>query len=214
VPVEQQETLQNVHVQVPLLSLPRLFNTTLATVPAPIPYIFPEQSRIQEWQPRFCGPKLNIGIAWAGNSDHGLNRYRSCHPRLFSELRRITYARFFSLQKGPHALSSFPAFSWPELTDLDPGILDFDDTAAIIANLDLVVTVDTSVAHLAGAMGKPVWLVLSATPDWRWMLNRADSPWYPSMRLFRQAELGDWTSAFKNVLEALKQVSKRELSSY
>jgi ADP-heptose:LPS heptosyltransferase len=122
----------------------------------------------------------------------------------FAPLAQLNGVRFFSLQKGEAAKQAVNPPSGLKLTDWTDEFSDFADTAAFIANLDLVISSDTAVAHLAGAMGKPVWLLLPFAPDWRWMLNRSDSPWYPTMRLFRQTKIGEWASAIEQVAEALR----------
>jgi hypothetical protein len=190
---------------VPLLSLPRLLKTTLDSIPGGVPYLRAPGDKVLSWKERFNPSSLNVGVVWAGSPDHEQNKWRSCTVDVFNLLNKISYAKYYSLQVGPFAAKEK---DWPGLNDLTSEIKNFADTAAIIANLDLVITVDTSVAHLAGAMGKPVWVLLSAVPDWRWMLDRVDSPWYPSMRLFRQRQLGDWNSVMGELIETLKHHPK------
>ena len=196
----------NFDYHVPLLSLPRLFNTTLENIPSASPYLSADNKLIRMWQKRIASKKLfKVGIVWAASDEFKANRLRSIPLSNFKVLNDIKGVKLFSLQKDKPA-------KW---TDIDPGevvdidlgveILDFADTAAIIENLDLVVSVDTSVAHLAGALGKEVWTLLPFSPDWRWMLNRSDSPWYPSMRLFRPPSVYDWKSVLQEVRKALVQ---------
>ena len=193
---------------VPLLSLPGLFNTTLANIPSASPYLSVDNKLLRMWQKRIKSKDLfKVGIVWAGAGVHKGDHMRSILLSDFKVLNDIKGVKFFNLQKDKHA-------KW---TDIDPGevvdidlgaeILDFADTAAIIENLDLVVSVDTAVAHLAGALGKEVWTLLPFSPDWRWMLNRSDSPWYPTMRLFRQPSVCDWKSVLQEVRKALVQRS-------
>jgi len=188
---------------VPLLSLPHLFGTTLETIPAAVPYIFADPHKIAAWKSRVAGPGLRVGLVWAGRPAHMNDRKRSCPLSLFGLLADLPDVSFVGLQKGPAAAQ---AADWPvkdscRFVNLGEDFDDFADTAAVIANLDLVISVDTSVAHLAGAMGKPVWVLLPYIPDWRWMMGREDSPWYPTMRLFRQPQAGDWASVFTRVRE-------------
>jgi hypothetical protein len=141
---------------------------------------------------------LKIGLAWAGNPAMQNDRHRSIPLEFLRPLLAHAGATFYSLQvKQGQASGPEPVES--RLADLSPYIRDYADTAALAGQLDLVISVDTSVAHLAGALGRPVWLLLSYAPDWRWLLGRADSPWYPTMRLFRQPRPGDWTAVVRQV---------------
>ncbi|MEM7772491.1 MAG: glycosyltransferase, partial [Cyanobacteria bacterium P01_A01_bin.37] len=163
---------------------------------------------------QLCAPTggvFKIGIAWAGSPTHKNDHNRSCPFAYFWKLLRTPNAQFFSLQKGPRStdIADYCHDDWPFI-DLSDRLHDFADTAAAIAQLDLVITVDTSVAHLAAALGKPTWIVLSYAPDWRWMLDRDDSPWYPTVRLFRQPQPGDWTTVFTHIQTALQTFVKRE----
>ena len=147
--------------------------------------------------------EFKVGITWQGNPEHPL-RPPAFRPLLaFAPLAEIAGVQLVSLQKGRgrEQLTDLP--DCLDVLDVADRLEDFADTAAVISNLDLVITVDTAVAHLAGAMGIPVWLALPLIPDWRWLLDRDDSPWYPSMRLFRQKERGDWASVFDRLAEAL-----------
>ncbi|MGD0540276.1 MAG: tetratricopeptide repeat-containing glycosyltransferase family protein [Tepidisphaeraceae bacterium] len=193
-------------VQCPLLSLPRIFRTRAESIPAPIPYIRPDPHRVQAWKDRFIGiaGKRNVGLAWAGRPNFGNDRNRSIALEQLSPLTAFNDIAFVSLQKGEAAKQAADM----TLIDLTAELHDFADTAALIANLDLVISVDTAVAHLAGAMGKPVWVLLPLAPDWRWRLNREDSAWYPSMRLFRQPSRRDWKTPIAAMSEAMKSVAK------
>ena len=177
------------------ISLPRLFGTTLDTIPANDAYLRAEPDRVQVWRLRLPkGPK--VGIAFAGNPKHPADRRRSIPSDLTQMLRDIPGISFVNLHHGKAArLLGLP--------DLTQWMTDYAETAALIDTLDLVVTVDTSVAHLAGALGKPVWVLLPHAPDWRWLLGRTDSPWYRSARLFRQPTPGDWTSVLADVATKL-----------
>ena len=176
---------------VPLLSLPGIFSTVEETIPTSVPYIAPPSSLKASWRERIpVSADLSVGLVWAGNPGHKNDRNRSIPPEVFSTLLNLPGIRFYSLQKDLPLAGA---------VSLGLEFTDFADTAAAIANLDLVISVDTSVAHLAGAMNKPVWTLLPFNPDWRWMLDRPDTPWYPSMRLFRQTEPKDWQSVIERV---------------
>jgi tetratricopeptide (TPR) repeat protein len=196
----------DVDLQVPLLGLPRALATDLGSIPAPIPYLRARPERIERWRPRLKSPApLRVGIVWAGNPDHWVDRRRSVRLEDFAAaLGSIDGIAWFGLQKGrDEERRSCGSFT---LDPLGAEIGDFADTAAILAQLDLVIAVDTSIVHLAGAMGKPVWTLLPFVPDWRWLLARHDSPWYPTMRLFRQPTAGDWASVFAAVVHELRTV--------
>ena len=193
---------------IPLLSLPGVFATALASIPRRVPYMQPLRDKVREWQSRFKGGEyFNIGVVWSGNTRFKGNMERSCVAEDFATLTDISGVRLFSLQVGPRALQSQgePRQALP-LIDLAPELHSFSDTAAVIANLDLVITVDTAVAHLAGAMGRPVWTLLQFVPDWRWGTTGETTPWYPGMRLFRQPQRGDWSDVFADVHDELQAV--------
>ena len=186
-----------------LLDLPRLLNTSLETIPGGPPYLKAPPQHEEEWAERLRPDKrLRLGIAWAGSLGHKNDRNRSVEASLFQPLTEIPGVSVYSLQVGggDEAEQVFGN----TVTDLAPSLTDFADTAAAISNLDLIVSVDTAVAHLAGALGRPVWTLLPFMPDWRWLLDRDDSPWYPTMRLFRQQKRGDWQGVFERVVQALR----------
>lgn len=190
-----------VDLQIPLLGLPRALATDLRSIPAPIPYLRAHPERVERWRGRLeSRGRLRVGLAWSDNSA-AANRRRSAALEDFAVLGEIEDIAWFGLQKGGgedrHSCGMLM------LDPLGEQIGDFADAAAIVAQLDLVIAVDTPVAHLAGALGKPVWTLLPFTPDWRWLLERGDSPWYPSMRLFRQPAAGDWLSVFAEVAREL-----------
>jgi Flp pilus assembly protein TadD len=191
---------------VPLLELPRIFGTALETIPADVPYLRADPVKAQPWRARFSRDELNVGIVWAGHPSHPEDRTRSCHLQDFMQLSNIPGVRLFGLQKGDAAAQVKDLASGTGPENLGEKLDDFAQTAAAIENLDLVISVDTAVLHLAGAMAKPVWGILAFTPDWRWMLDRQDSPWYPTMKLFRQRQHGDWDDVFKRVSEELKML--------
>ena len=193
---------------VPLMSLPKMFSTRLKSIPSVVPYLWADLPKAADWKKRLGDSTFNVGIVWAGRPQHQNDKNRSCRLSMFSVLSRIKGVRLFSLQKGP-AMSQIQEVGLQLLVeDLDSELKDFTDTAAVVANLDLIITVDTSVAHLAGAMARAVWVLLPAVPDWRWLLDREDSPWYPTMRLFRQKTSGDWKPVFERVeAELCKRVA-------
>lgn len=186
----------------PLMSLPLIFATTLKTIPNEVPYLSANSGRRAVWRRRL-GDGIRIGVVWAGSPLHGNDRNRSCPLTLLEPLLTAPGLRWFSLQKGPRA-ADLTLLGWQDrMVDLAPVIGDFADTAAIVADLDLVISVDTAVAHLAGALGRPCWLLLPFSSDWRWLRDRHDSPWYPTFRLFRQSRPGDWQAVIEQCREAV-----------
>lgn len=197
-----------VDCHVPLMSLPGIFGTRTTTVPASIPYLSAEPGAVRRWNERLGGAgKRRIGLVWAGRPTHPNDYSRSM---TLSAMRPLLEAfpddRFVSLQMGPAAEQ---ARQFPGLLDLSSLPQDLADAAAIIENLDLVISVDTAVTHVAGAMGKPVWTLLAFDPDWRWLLERADTPWYPSMTLLRQPRPADWGAVIGAAREKLAQRAGR-----
>ncbi len=192
----QGDAWPDCQAQLPLMSLPMVFNTSLDSIPREIPYISADPDNAAVWRRKLeIGDAKRVGLAWAGSQTHSNDRNRSIPVNRFEPLSQIKGIRFVSLQKDarqapPDSLN---------LLDLTNDLMDFSDSAALIENLDLVITVDTAVAHLAGAMGKPVWILLPYVADWRWMLDRDDSPWYPSARLFRQQKPGDWSGVIQRL---------------
>ena len=182
------------------MSLPRLLGTTLQTIPAHRHYLRADPARAAAWDARLP-PGLRIGLVWAGNPAHSNDRRRSIPANLLAPLLAAAPGAFVSLQLGPAAPAITSLYG---LADNAPALTDFSETAALITTLDLVIAVDTAVAHLAGALGAPTWVMLPFAPDWRWMLHRSDSPWYPAMRLFRQGRPGDWPGVIVAVVAALK----------
>jgi ADP-heptose:LPS heptosyltransferase len=188
------------------MSLPRIFDTTLENIPANTPYITLDPSSMESWKKNMASDqsKLKVGIAWAGDPSYKKDYLHSLKLKDFIPLLQIKDVSFYQLQKESSADQEYSIEKELNLIDFTHLIEDFTDTAALIANLDLIISVDTSVTHLAGALGRPVWTLLPFVPDWRWMLEREDSPWYPTMRLFRQPSPGDWDSVMKRVVEELK----------
>ncbi len=190
-------------VQIPVLSLPRIFQTTLETVPDRVPYVTaPELHNLRLSRP--AASKLAVGIVWAGSPTQVYDRRRSCPMDRFLALMGLADVTFYSLQKGEAAKQLRLSGAAALVTDLSGRLNDFADTAAVLDQLDLVIAVDTAVAHLAGALGRPVWILLSYAGDWRCPPGRKDSPWYPTMRLFQQDRPGDWDGVMARVLAALR----------
>jgi len=197
-------------VQAPLLSLPRILGTTLETVTANVPYLSAENDLIERWRRELNSLNgFRVGIAWQGDPAYRCDRDRSIPLRHFAPLARVSGVRLVSLQKGPGVEQLREVAELFQVIDLGPRLDEntgaFMDTAAVMKCLDLVITSDTAVAHLAGALGVPVWLALTFAPEWRWLLDREDSPWYPSMRLFRQTRRGDWEGVFRRMAGELRQ---------
>jgi tetratricopeptide (TPR) repeat protein/GR25 family glycosyltransferase involved in LPS biosynthesis len=198
-------------VHAPLLSVPGIVKTSPGTVPAQIPYLQPKAGLVEQWRKRlieFDGFK--IGISWQGNPKYHDDRLRSIPLRYFAPLAGIPGVRLISIQKGvgteqlAEVRDLFPVMDLA--AELDEQVGPFMDTAAVMKNVDLLITSDTAAAHLAGALGVPVWVALPFVPDWRWLLDRSDSPWYPTMRLFRQEKSGDWTPVFQRMAEEIVEL--------
>jgi tetratricopeptide (TPR) repeat protein/glycosyltransferase involved in cell wall biosynthesis len=206
--VSRGEQLPPFDVHAPLLSLPYLLGTTLETIPAEIPYLRADPDRVAAWAAHLAmagggDGGLRVGLVWAGNPAHKNDRRRSLTLDALRPLARVPGVRLFALQKGTAAGQTEAPPLGMALINLGPQLADFADTAAVIQQLDLVITVDTAVAHLAGALGRPVWVLLGSPPDWRWLWRGEDSPWYPTARLFRQERFGNWEGVIARVAAAL-----------
>lgn len=200
--------------QIPMINLPLAFKTSLHTIANQMPYLHANEKLVQLWHNKFltdsCLAKpglFKIGICWRGDAAHGDHKFMPFH--YFEQLAQIPGVIIYSLQKNDPASNMSPADQAKETRiqqfdqDFDVSHGRFMDTAAVMKNLDLIITVDTSIAHLAGGLGVPTWVVLPFPAEWRWLENRSDSPWYPSMRLFRQKKFGDWNTVFEELKEAL-----------
>jgi ADP-heptose:LPS heptosyltransferase len=192
-----------------------VMDTVLETIPADVPYLRHDPKLAEAWQQRVAvaGDRLKIGVVWAGNPAHKNDRHRSLAPALLAPLAQVPGVWLCNLQMGSkegQAVNAEAHAAKLGMTDWTAELLDFADTAALVANLDLIITVDTSIAHLAGAMGKPVWLLLPLNCDWRWLTVRQDTPWYPTMRLFRQQKFGDWPGVIQSVVDRLGQRPKKD----
>lgn len=197
-----------------LSSLPGLFGVQPETVPADIPYLSPEPEQVQAWAERLAQKvapgRLRVGVAWAGRSTHPNDRRRSMRLADLAPLGRLEGVSFVSLMQKVSQRDAGDLATLPGLIDVGEALTNFGETAAAICNLDLVVTIDTAVGHLAGAIGRPVWLMLANPADWRWMLDRSDTPWYPAMRLFRQPRPGDWASVVAAIMQELAAQPHRQ----
>jgi hypothetical protein len=191
----------------PLMSLPRLMGIAPDDLDAEIPYLVADRARAIDWSRRMGVEGFKVGVAWQGNPVGEIDQGRSIPLVAFAGLARMAGVRLISLQKGFGAeqLEGAPDGMAVETlgAGFDAGSQAFIDTAAVMAGLDLVITSDTSIAHLAGALGRPVWVALKDVPDWRWALDREDTPWYPTARLFRQTTRGDWADVFNRIGRAL-----------
>jgi hypothetical protein len=197
-----------------LLSLPAILKTTLETIPSHVPYVFADPTLIASWREKLSQLKgFRIGVNWHGRGGQGTYRKRDIPLEQVLTLNTLPGVQLLCLQKELVAadlaqISNAPNVVFPS-SDFDTVHGAFMDTAAIMMNLDLVITSDTAIAHLAGALGVPVWLALPFVPDWRWLLDRSDSPWYPTMRLFRQERPGDWAGVFDDIRNAVRETIKR-----
>ena len=195
-------------LHVPMLSLPLVFQTTPENIPRVVPYLFADPARRETWRGRMGGPssRFRVGLVWAGNSTLSRDRIRSLPAHYLLPLLAIDGVDFFSVQKegGRAQIQNLPGAE--RIIDHTAHLHDFADTAAFVKELDLVISVDTAVAHLGGALGCPVWTLLPFVPDWRWGLETEQAPWYPTMRLFRQPAAGDWESVIRRVREELSRI--------
>jgi Flp pilus assembly protein TadD len=204
------EELPAYDLQCPLMSLPHAFRTTLDTIPNRVPYLAPDAAKAARWMQRLLAlPGRRVGLVWFGGSPLGMSAINNGDPQrsipfsLMAPLAGVAGVSFVSLQLGTPALGTAPTPTGLKLHDWTAEIQDFSDTAALVDGLDLVISVDTSTAHLAGALGKPIWLMNRFDTCWRWMLDRDDSPWYPTLRQFRQPRPGDWGAVIAAIRGAL-----------
>ncbi|MSO89554.1 MAG: glycosyltransferase family 41 protein [Rhodospirillaceae bacterium] len=208
--IAQGDALPDFDVHLPLMSLPHVLGAAPDTLSANIPYLRAPDATAREWATknwRRGGARLHVGLVWAGNPRNRPGRLRSLPIAKLLPLLRQSDVAFYSLQLGAGANDLGMLPSDAAILDVSGEIRDFADTAAIVAGLDLVVSVDTAVAHLAGALGRPVWTLLTHSADWRWFLRRPDSPWYPTMRLFRQPRPGYWEAVIDEAVAALEGLS-------
>jgi tetratricopeptide (TPR) repeat protein len=201
--IVQGETLPAFDYHCPLFSLPLAFDTRLDTIPSTVPYLS-TPGNVRDWQAWF-GPvkRPRVGLVWAGNPKHGNDHNRSIALEMLLPLLDVE-AQFVSVQKDPRPGDAAVLRTRGNVLDASPELKSFSDTAALLSHIDLLITVDTSMAHLAGALGRPAWVLLPRVPDWRWLLDRNDSPWYPSLRLFRQTDAATWPPVVQQVKQTLQ----------
>jgi len=219
VAITDTDTPPRFDLHIPLLSLPLAFGTTLESIPADVPYLQADAHRIALWrtklqalsrpnpQPSESSRPLRVGLCWAGRPQHTNDMRRSLKLQTLSPLASVPNVVFYCLQKGEPGKEARGPSAAIKMQNFTSALYDFGDTAALIANLDLVISADTAPAHLVGALGKPVWTLLPFCAEWRWLLDRKDSPWYPTMKLFRQPRPGDWNSVVARVAEELATLS-------
>ncbi|MHA7841228.1 MAG: tetratricopeptide repeat protein [Gammaproteobacteria bacterium] len=205
------QPLPEFDIYCPLMRLARIFNTTLDTIPGEVPYIVTPEKLVSQWSKKM-GDKdvlFRVGIVWAGNPHYVDDKYRSCTLENFVPLMSVEGVEFFSLQKGSQTAENKQWLLEHGITDLEEELKDFAHTAAVIEQLDLVIAVDTAVAHLAGALNKPLWVLLPYASDWRWLQEDKTTAWYPSAQLFRQPHWKDWDGLFKMVTKSLGKIVKQ-----
>ncbi|MDR3402695.1 MAG: tetratricopeptide repeat protein [Chthoniobacter sp.] len=205
------EPLPPFDLHAPMLSLPLVLETRWESIPRQVPYLSAEPGRRERWEQRLGNDRvrLRVGLAWSGSPQHRHARKRDLPVEKLEPLFHLEGIDYFSLQMGDAAAAIQRVSGTTTIIDHTAHLTDFADTAALMAELDLIISVDTAVAHLAGALGRPVWTLLPFVPDWRWGLEREDTPWYPTMRLFRQPALGDWDSVIQRTTIELKEASTR-----
>lgn len=207
--VAADDPLPNFDAQIPLMSLPHVLGTRLDTIPTRTPYLQSDPVRTSVWRERLSPyGGLKVGVVWAGNPEHTHDHWRSIQASKLLPHLTMPGVQLFGLQVGMRAGDREVVDATPGMIDLSPQLSDFANSAAAVDALDLVISVDTSVAHLAGAIGVPVWTLIPFSLDWRWMLGREDSPWYPTMRLFRQSRPGDWTTVLERVGTAIATLQR------
>ncbi len=203
------ESLPPFDLSCSLLSLPRVFGTTLDTVPAQVPYLRVDTERELHWKRRLAAdaPSLKVGLFWATGTGNIMSPQRTLSLDMLAPLAGITGISYYSLQRGEAASQAAHPPRGMKLIDLAAELGDFADDAALMANLDLIISINTATAHLAGALGRPVWTLVQSPPDWRWLLGRDDSPWYPTMRLFRRGQAETWGQVVERIGQALRQLA-------
>ena len=210
--VTRWEAAPDYDAYIPLSGLPRLAGTSIGRIPAPVPYLRADSAKSSLWKQRIDllapssgrpGGRKRIGLVWAGRPTHKNDRKRSMRLAQFAPLFARSDLAVLTVQKGEQIAQIGDYYGAAPLLNLGPSIGDFADTLAILENLDLLVSIDTSVAHLAGAAGCPAFILLPFAPDWRWLLAREDTPWYPSLRLFRQSRPYDWSGVVERLVEAI-----------
>jgi hypothetical protein len=211
--VSGDDALPPFDCRLPMLSQPLVFKTTLESIPREVPYLFADPARRKAWSERLSRTprRLRVGLAWAGNPEKIRLQERHVPLDELRPLLGVGDVDFFSLQVGPGAGQLRQSAGAVAIIDHTEHLKDFADTAAFMMELDLIISVDTAVAHLAGALARPVWTLLAFVADWRWGREGGDAPWYPTMRLFRQSAPGKWTPVVHRVAEELRQVVAQKL---
>ena len=190
-----------------LMSLPAAMGLSMADLPGPIPYMHADPQRVERWQARLAGlPRPLVALVWAGRPTHVNDANRSMALEQLAPLADCG-AQFVAIQKGPAAAQALQLPAGMQVLSLSDEITGFEDTAAILSVVDLLISVDSSPVHLAGALGRPAWVMLPRTPDWRWLMDRSDTPWYPSLRLFRQQQMGQWSDVVTAMAHALRELA-------
>ncbi|MBF0184084.1 MAG: tetratricopeptide repeat protein [Magnetococcales bacterium] len=207
---DQQPPPFDYDLHLPLLSLPHLLACTLDNLPATVPYLSVDPAVAARWAARFAADKgFKVGLSWSGNPDATVNHYRACRLTDLLPLLQLPGITFYSLQKGTPAEQLTAALQAEyAIQPLAEALHDFQETAAALQHLDLLISTDTAIVHLAGALGRPVWTLLHSAAEWRWLQERSDTPWYPGMRLFRQTELGAWQQPVRQMVQALADRSR------
>jgi len=203
--VSEDEPIPPSDAFLPVMSFMHVLRTTLDTIPAEVPYLRADPVRIHRFGTRLLGAGLKVGIVWAGIEGHTNDRHRSISLTTLAPILDVPGVRFVSLQVGPRAVDLQESPCADGVVDLSPDLADFADTAAALSQLDLLISVDTAVVHLAGALGLPAWVLLPFNADWRWLRNRDDSPWYPTLRLYRQDESFEWGPVIERVRRDLRE---------
>jgi len=204
--ISNGEQIPHFDVHCPAMSLPMAFKTRMDSIPEHVPYLAAPKEKVKKWRARLGDEPFKIGIGWAGNPAFRYDFDRSILLKNILPICDVAGARFFSIQKELRESDAEVLSANPDIVHLGNELNDFQDTAAVMESLDLVICSDTSIVNLAGALGRPVWVLLSSNPDWRWLLDRTDSPWYPSARLFRQTKNGDWSSVVTEVRAELERL--------
>lgn len=210
--VAEGDSIQDLQVQIPFFSLPKAFATTMETIPARVPYLAPPPARAEHWAARLTPEtRLKVGVCWSGNPESPVNRTRAAPFEALAPVFGVGGVAFYGLQLGTprQDIAGLPeSVPFTDLAgDIEAAADGFSEAAAIASCLDVVVVVDTALAHLAGALARPTWLALPYAGDWRWHRDRDDSPWYPTLRLFRQPAPGAWGSVFERIAAALRQAT-------
>jgi tetratricopeptide (TPR) repeat protein len=205
--ISQGDKIPKFDVSMPMLSIGRKLELDLDNIPAAVPYLKADPGKVELWRQRFedDGPGFRVGLAWAGSPKHKRDRYRSCRLSDYASFAGTPGVKFYSLQKGAASAQLKEPPAGMTIIDHTAQLNSMDDTAAMLTHIDLLITVDTSVAHLAAALGKQVLMLLPMIPDWRWLLNRSDTPWYPTMQMFRSPGLHDWSPVTKEINEVLRE---------